>query len=79
MAEISPLRRRMIEDTTVRNLSPATQRPYIHAVTKISRYFWLLASAPRCRRRPHVPGLFDRERDLLAIAEPDRLSPAFLL
>ncbi|WOH75669.1 hypothetical protein RX330_11545 [Bradyrhizobium sp. NDS-1] len=26
MAEISPLRRRMIEDMTVRNLSPAIQR-----------------------------------------------------
>jgi hypothetical protein len=26
MAEISPLRRRMIEDMTVRNLSPATQQ-----------------------------------------------------
>ena len=39
MAEISPLRRRMIEDMTVRNLSPSTQRSYIHAVTKISRYF----------------------------------------
>lgn len=26
MAEISPLRRRMIEDMTIRNLSPATQR-----------------------------------------------------
>ena len=39
MAEISPLRRRMIEDMTVRNLSPATQRSYIHAVSKFSRYF----------------------------------------
>ncbi len=39
MAEISPLRRRMIEDMTVRNLSPATQRSYLHAVTKFSRYF----------------------------------------
>ncbi len=30
MAQISPLRRRMIEDMTVRNLSPATQQstPY---------------------------------------------------
>ena len=28
MAEISPLRRRMIEDMTVRNLSPATQQSY---------------------------------------------------
>jgi site-specific recombinase XerD len=39
MAELSPLRRRMIEDMTVRNLSPATQRSYISAVLKFSRYF----------------------------------------
>ena len=39
MAEISPLRRRLIEDMAVRNLSPATQRSYLHAVTKFSRYF----------------------------------------
>ena len=39
MAEISPLRRRMIEDMTVRNMSPATQRAYISAVSKFSRYF----------------------------------------
>jgi hypothetical protein len=36
MAAMSPLRRRMIEDMTVRNLSPATQRSYIHAVAKFS-------------------------------------------
>ena len=30
MAEISPLRRRMIEDMTVRNLSPATQQSYLN-------------------------------------------------
>jgi site-specific recombinase XerD len=39
MAELSPLRRRMIEDMTIRNLSPATQRSYVHAVAKFSRYF----------------------------------------
>src|SRR6202011_4212979 len=39
MAAMSPLRRRMIEDMTVRNLSPATQRSYVHAVLKFSRYF----------------------------------------
>jgi integrase/recombinase XerD len=39
MAEISPLRRRMIEDMTVRNMSPATRRSYISAVSKFSRYF----------------------------------------
>jgi integrase/recombinase XerD len=39
MATMSPLRRRMIEDMTIRNLSPATQQSYIHAVSKFSRYF----------------------------------------
>ena len=28
--QVSPLWRRMIEDITMRNLSPATQRSYIH-------------------------------------------------
>src|SRR5471030_841955 len=39
MTQMSPLRRRMIEDMTVRNLSPATQRSYVSAVSKFSRYF----------------------------------------
>ena len=39
MAQLSPLRRRMVEDMTVRNMSPATQRSYISAVSKFSRYF----------------------------------------
>ena len=39
MTETSPLRRRMIEDMTVRNLSPATQRSYVHAVARFSRFF----------------------------------------
>jgi integrase/recombinase XerD len=39
MTEISPLRRRMIDDMTVRNLSPATQRSYVHAVAKFARFF----------------------------------------
>ena len=36
---MSPLRRRMVEDMKVRNLSPATQRCYVHAVAKFSKYF----------------------------------------
>lgn len=36
---VSPLRRRMIDDMTRRNLSPATQRSNLHAATKFSRYF----------------------------------------
>ena len=39
MADLSPLRRRMIEDMSVRNMSPATQRSYISAVSKFSQYF----------------------------------------
>jgi hypothetical protein len=31
---ISPLRRCMIEDMTIRDLPPATQRSYIHAVKR---------------------------------------------
>ncbi|MET4037345.1 hypothetical protein ABMB68_008849 [Bradyrhizobium sp. RT4a] len=55
MADLSPLRRRMIEDMTVRNLSPATQRSYISAVSKFSRYFgrspdqsWKTSGPSRC-------------------------------
>ena len=36
---VSPLRRRMIEDMTVRNLSATTQTSYIHNVKKFSQYF----------------------------------------
>ena len=39
MAELNPLRRRMIEDMKVRNLSPVTQRCYVHAVAKFDRHF----------------------------------------
>lgn len=39
MAEMSPLRRRMIEDMTLRNLSPSTQQSYVYAVANFSRHF----------------------------------------
>ena len=39
MGQMSPLRRRMIEDMTVRNLAPATQQSYRYAVAKFSRHF----------------------------------------
>jgi integrase/recombinase XerD len=39
MATMSPLRRRMIEDMTVRNLSRSTQQSYVYAVAKFSRHF----------------------------------------
>jgi integrase/recombinase XerD len=39
MVGITSLRRRMIEDMQVRNLSPATQRCYVHAVAKFAQHF----------------------------------------
>ena len=35
----SPMRRRMIEDMTMRQLAPATQRGYLRAVERFSRFF----------------------------------------
>jgi hypothetical protein len=37
-ARATQLRQRMIEDMTVRNLSPATRASYITAVKKFSQY-----------------------------------------
>ena len=50
MTQVSPLRRRMIEDMTVRNLSPATQRSYVYAVAKFGQFF---------KRSPERLGLED--------------------
>ena len=36
---VSPLRRRMIEDMTVRNLSATTRASYIHNIKKFSQHF----------------------------------------
>ena len=68
MAETSPLRRRMIEDMTVRNLSPATQRSYVHAVAKFSRFF---ARSPEVVERAGVrPGGLERGYDEAGIGAP---------
>ncbi len=63
MAQISPLRRRMIEDMTIRNLSPATQRSYVHAVSKFSQYFG---------RSPDPLGLHAASRSATAAAGLDK-------
>jgi integrase/recombinase XerD len=43
MAEISPLRRRMIEDMTIRNLSPATQQIVPQRGIEVEPVFWPLS------------------------------------
>jgi integrase/recombinase XerD len=37
--QITPLRRRMIEDMSLRNMSPATQCAYVSAVRNFSTFF----------------------------------------
>jgi integrase/recombinase XerD len=39
IAQMTTLRRRIIDDMTVRNLSLATQQSYVYAVAKFSRFF----------------------------------------
>jgi len=39
MAQISPLCRRMIDDMTIRNLSPSTQQAYVYAVRRLGKFF----------------------------------------
>jgi len=51
MATMSPLRRRMIEDMTIRNLSHSTQQSYIYAVAKFSRKRCELPRQPGCYAR----------------------------
>ena len=79
MAEKSPLRRRMIEDMTIRNLSPATQRSYLYAVSRFSQDLsahpivsdWRTCAPTRSTlRRRASPG---------GLAEPGGLRPALLL
>jgi hypothetical protein len=54
----------MIEDMTIRNLSPATQQSYLNAVAKLSRY---------CGRSPGRLGLEDvRAYQLHLIAQHQR-------
>ena len=78
MAELSPLRRRMIEDMTVRNMSPATQRSYISAVSKFSRYF---GKSPEQLDLEDVrfPGPSCLDGHLVARSQPDRVRLALLL
>ena len=61
MAEMSPLRRRLIEDMNVRRFSPATKQS-TSARFRSSPVFRPLAGPARIGRRPRLPGAFNLER-----------------
>jgi hypothetical protein len=79
MAEMTALRRRMTEDMKVRNLSPATQRSYVHAVAKFAQHFKRppdrlgLAEIRAYQNPPHL------DRCLLGRVQRRGLRPALFL
>jgi integrase/recombinase XerD len=64
MATMSPLRRSMIDDMTTRNLSPATRKSYLNAVSRFSRHFGLAAS-PWPGHGARLPGSSSGDQDLV--------------
>ena len=52
---MTPLRQRMIEDMQLRNLTPHTQRSYVHYVAEYARYFNL------SREKLHAEAIHQRE------------------
>ncbi len=60
---LSPLRRRMIEDMTVRNLSQSTQQSYVYASS--IRYSFLGSLVSSAKTRSQTPDLAQRVKRLL--------------
>src|SRR5215472_11880136 len=65
--KLSPLRKRMIDDMTVRNLSAQTQASYVQYVSQLARYF---------QRSPEKLAVEDVRRFLLYLAKEKGLSPS---
>ena len=76
MAEISPLRRRMIEDMTVRDLSPAAQQFLSPCSVEVSPSFWSLPGPTGLGGSACLPTSSGCDRSFLAKPEPDRLRAA---
>jgi integrase/recombinase XerD len=65
--KVSPLRQRMIDDMTVRNLSAQTQASYVQYVSQLARYF---------DRSPEKISVEDIRTFLLYLANEKGLSPS---
>ena len=67
---MSPLRRRLIEDMQIRNLSGHTQRAYVEHVVRFARYF---------RRSPEHLGPIEIRTYLLHLTQERRLAASSII
>ena len=67
---MSPLRRRMIEDMQIRNLTPHTQRVYVEQVVRFARHF---------RKSPELLGPAEIRTYLLHLAQERRLAASSII
>ena len=74
MADLTALRRRMIEDMTIRNLSTTTQQSYVHAVARFSRFFGCSPDHIPCRSVPRC-GATAHERAALTLRHTRHIRP----
>jgi hypothetical protein len=79
-AAVSPLRRRMIDDMSLRNLSPATQRSYPARSNEVFQpLFRPVAGQAGTGGRSCIPGVSGVAGHFLAGVEPDGLRATLLL
>jgi integrase/recombinase XerD len=67
---MTPLRRRMLEDLQIRNLSPLTQRAYVEHVARFARYFG---------RSPAVLGPEEIRTYLVYLTTEKHLAPSMII
>src|SRR6202022_4496005 len=76
---MSPLRRRMIEDMTIRKLAPKTQQGYIRAIKDFAAFLGPIARHGELRGRPTLSAASGGERRAHPDSQSRRGSVAVLL
>ena len=76
---VNPLRRRMIEDMTIRKFAPKTQHDYIQRIKNFAAFLGRSPDMATLRGRAPLPAASDSERRWRADHQPDHLDAAVLL